>query len=71
MHDHHMNSEKDRPSVWIVLQDETPDNTVLGVVESRSAAAAFSDEVSCLFPRRVLYAEYAIGYRLTDHSRSA
>ena len=50
-------------SVWVVLQDETPHNTVLGVFGDQQRAADFADEVGCQFASGVIYAEYKIAYR--------
>jgi hypothetical protein len=49
--------------VWIVQQDETPHNTVLGVFEDQQSASDFADEVGGQFPNGVIYAEYKVGYR--------
>jgi hypothetical protein len=44
--------------VWIVLQDESPHNAVLGVFRDRQRAVDFADEVGGQFVNGVIYAEY-------------
>jgi hypothetical protein len=55
-----------RDGVWLVLQDESPHNTVLGVFGDRDKAAAFADEVGGQFGNGVICAEYKIGYRFNS-----
>lgn len=52
--------------MWIVLHDESPHNTVLGVFATESEASKFSVEVEALFPQGVIYSRFAVGYRY-DH----
>jgi hypothetical protein len=50
-------------AVWIVLQDETPHNSILGVFADQKRAADFADEVGDQFPKGVIYGRYKVGYR--------
>lgn len=49
--------------VWIVRQDESPYNTVLGVFATSAEAEEFADEVQDRFANGVLFSRFAIGYR--------
>lgn len=59
-----MHSSND--SVWIVLQDASPDNTVLGVFLNRSEADRFAKEITDAFPGHVLVGEYQVGYKFNS-----
>lgn len=54
--------------VWIVLQDASSDNTVLGVFNNRREAAEFADEIKDEFVDHVLIQQFPIGYKFTDGS---
>lgn len=54
--------------MWLVCQEETPHNTVLGVFASQSEAAGYADEVSHLYEDGVSYASFPLGYRHIDGS---
>lgn len=49
--------------VWIVLQEDSPFNTVLGVFTTEREAAEFSNEVKDQFERGVIYSRFKLGYR--------
>ncbi len=49
--------------IWIVQQNETPHNTILGVFATQQEAAAYAERVAPLHEGKVLYARYVIGYR--------
>lgn len=51
--------------VWIVLQDATPTNTVLGVFATSDEAFAFAEdpEVKRDHGDSVIYSSFPIGYR--------
>jgi len=49
--------------VWIVLHDESPHNTVLGVFATEPEASRFADEVESRFPQGVIWTRFAVGYR--------
>lgn len=53
----------DQQGVWIVQQDETPDNTVLGVFLDAEEAEEYSGKVERQFPDGVIYAFFPFGYR--------
>ncbi len=54
--------------VWIVQQDATPDNTVLGVFDNWREADEFSDSIKDEFVDHVLIQQFHIGYKFTDGS---
>lgn len=54
--------------VWIVQQDATPDNTVLGVFDNRHKADEFADSIKDRFVDHVLIQQFPIGYKFTDES---
>jgi hypothetical protein len=54
--------------VWIVQQDETPDNVVLGVLDDPDEADEFAETIKDDFPGHVIIQEYPLGYRYTDGS---
>lgn len=54
--------------VWIVLQDATSDNTVLGVFSNRREADEFADRIKDEFVDHVLIQQFPIGYKFTDGS---
>lgn len=49
--------------IWIVPQDETSHNTILGVFATQREAAAYAEKVNPLHEGKVLDARYVIGYR--------
>lgn len=49
--------------VWIVLQEDSPFNTVLGVFATEWEADEFSNEVRDQFLRGVIYSRFKVGYR--------
>ncbi|MGP9543174.1 hypothetical protein ACT3R3_16290 [Glutamicibacter sp. AOP5-B1-3] len=57
-----------RNAVWIVQQDATPDNTVLGVFGDPSEADEFAETIKDLFEDHVLIQKFEIGYKFTDGS---
>lgn len=56
-------------TVWIVCQDETPDNTVLGVFETQAEAAALADEIQGRFENGVIYFSWVVGTRYDGGAR--
>lgn len=54
--------------VWIVQQDATSDNTVLGVFANRHEASEFADDIKEEFAGHVLIQQFPIGYKFTDGS---
>lgn len=54
--------------VWIVQQDETPDNVVLGVFDDPGDADEFAEAIQDEFPGRVIIEQFPIGYKYTDGS---
>jgi hypothetical protein len=54
--------------VWIVLQDATSDNTVLGVFDKRREAEEFADSIKDEFVDHVLIEQFPIGYKFTTGS---
>lgn len=57
--------------VWIVLQDKTPNNSVLGVFETMEEASEFSESpaVSDEWGDSVIYSSFPIGYRYNNPRR--
>lgn len=49
--------------VWIVLQDESPHNTVLGVFATQVEAFDFAEEIRDQFVNGVIYTRFPVGYR--------
>jgi hypothetical protein len=56
-------------AVWIVQQDETPDNTILGVFESEADARDYVEEIHHQFTKGVFYSSFPIGYRFDEGSQ--
>lgn len=54
--------------VWIVQQDATPDNTVLGVFGNPREAGEFAEAIKDEFVDHVLIQQFQIGYKFTDGS---
>jgi hypothetical protein len=54
--------------VWVVQQDETPDNVVLGVFDDPGEADVFADAIEDKFPGHVIIEQFPIGYKYTDGS---
>jgi hypothetical protein len=52
--------------VWIVQQDETPDNVVLGVFDDPSEADEFAEAIQDEFPGHVIIEQFPVGYKYTD-----
>lgn len=57
-----------RNVVWIVQQDATPDNTVLGVFDNSSEAEEFAETIKDEFKDHVLIQQFEIGYKFTNGS---
>lgn len=58
--------------VWIVQQDETPDNVVLGVFDDPDEADGYAETIKDDFPGHVIIEEYPLGYKLlTTHNLAA
>jgi hypothetical protein len=55
--------------VWIVQQDETPDNVVLGVFDDPSEADEFAEAIKDVFLGHVITEEYPLGYKYTMDRR--
>lgn len=53
----------DFEGVWIVQQDETPDNTILGVFTSMEEASEYAESVSAGFPNGAIFSFFPMGYR--------
>ncbi|WP_234864872.1 hypothetical protein [Sinomonas albida] len=49
--------------VWIVLHEDSPVSTVLGVFATEREAEEFSNEVKGQFLRGVIYSRFKVGYR--------
>ncbi|WP_141692788.1 hypothetical protein [Leifsonia xyli] len=49
--------------VWIICQDESPHNTVLGVFANEAQASQFAEEVRSEFANGVIYSSFPIGFR--------
>lgn len=56
-------------TVWIVCQDETPHNTVLGVFETEAEASSFADDVQDRFPNGVIYFSWVVGSSYDEGTR--
>lgn len=58
-------------SVWIVLQDKYPTNSVLGVFASQEEANDFAESpaVHAEWGTAVIYANFPIGYRYNQPRR--
>jgi hypothetical protein len=56
------------PRVWIVQQDETPDNVVLGVFDDPGDADKFAEAIQDEFPGHVIIEQFPIGYKYADGS---
>ena len=54
--------------IWIVQQDASPDNTVLGVFDSPREAGEFAEAIKDEFVDHVLIQQFQIGYKFTDGS---
>lgn len=54
--------------VWIVQQDATPDNTVLGVFDNPREADEFAETIKDEFVDHVLIQQFQIGYKFTNGS---
>ncbi|GAA1675978.1 hypothetical protein GCM10010977_22150 [Citricoccus zhacaiensis] len=54
--------------MWIVQQDETPDNVVLGVFDDPDEADGYAEAIKDDFPGHVIIEEYPLGYKYTDGS---
>jgi hypothetical protein len=52
--------------IWIVRQDESPDNTVLGVFEHRGEALAFAEEIAPRHPSHVITSAFTVPFRAGD-----
>lgn len=50
-------------TVWIVCQDETPDNTVLGVFETQEEAWALAVELQGLYENGAICFSWEVGTR--------
>jgi hypothetical protein len=49
--------------VWIVMQEDSPFNPVIGVFATVEEAESFSQEIKGQFSRGVVYSSFQIGYR--------
>jgi hypothetical protein len=56
-------------TIWIACQDETPNNTVLGVFETEAEASGFADEIRDRFPNGVIYFSWVVGTRYDQGTR--
>lgn len=53
----------EEPGVWIVLQDTTPDNTVLGVFATSDEAYEYAEAVGSQFENGAITSFYKVGYK--------
>lgn len=56
-------------TVWIVCQDETPHNTVLGVFETEAEASNLADQVQDRFANGAIYFSWLVGTRYDEGTR--
>lgn len=56
-------------TVWIVCQDETPHNTVLGVFETEAEARSLADDIQDRFPNGVIHFSWVVGTRYDQGTR--
>ena len=56
--------------VWIVQQDSTPDNCILGVFATHQEACELADIAETDYPGQVIIGQFYMGYKYTEGSSS-